>query len=73
MRFCTCLLKVVLKSPLDFRKTMCATTAEQEAQWTVDTGLLIRDFGMDPFQDLLVLVRNQPTMYDSRLCLGLVV
>jgi hypothetical protein len=52
---------------------MCATTAEQEAQWTVDTGLLIRDFGMDPFQDLLVLVRNQPTMYDSRLCLGLVV
>jgi hypothetical protein len=52
---------------------MCATTADQEAQWTVDTDLLIRDFGMDPFQDLLVLVRNHPPTYVFRLCLGPVV
>jgi hypothetical protein len=52
---------------------MCTTTAEQEAQWTVDTGFLVRDFGMDPFQDLLVLVRNKRTKYDSHLCLGPVV
>jgi hypothetical protein len=52
---------------------MCATTAEQEAQWTVNTGRLVRDFGMDPFQDLLVLVRHKPAKYDSHLCLGPVI
>ncbi|KAG8801255.1 hypothetical protein FRC17_006692 [Serendipita sp. 399] len=39
-----------------FRKAMVTTTLEDERTWEVETGIPIRDFSMDVFQDLIVIV-----------------
>lgn len=49
---------VRLTQSLEFQALMCATTGEEETQWSVDTTVETRDFGMDPFQDLLVIIKH---------------
>ncbi|KAG8861027.1 hypothetical protein FRB91_011063 [Serendipita sp. 411] len=46
---------------LKFRKAMVATTSEDERVWEINTGVPIRDFSMDVFQDLVVLVDYRNT------------
>jgi hypothetical protein len=51
-----------------FRKAISASAHQHEKQWTVDTDVTIRDFGVDLFQDLAVLLGLEAQRCDFHCC-----